>query len=69
MNSLETRILGFGKNTDINFQNILNQIEEIKKLIGEIPPNAKLIREYNDEDDEDDFDDGIWIEFPFTGKK
>ncbi|HJD59295.1 MAG TPA: hypothetical protein LFW20_01245 [Rickettsia endosymbiont of Omalisus fontisbellaquei] len=69
MNNVETRILNYGKKIDMNLQNISEQMDEIQKLIGEIPPNAKLIREYNDEDDEDDFDDGIWIEFPFTGTK
>ncbi|WP_419235444.1 hypothetical protein [Rickettsia endosymbiont of Nabis limbatus] len=65
MNSIETRILDYGRKIDMNLQNISEQINQIQKLIGEIPLDARLVKEYDDEDDEDEFDDGVWIEFPF----
>jgi len=66
MNNIETRILNYGKNIDMNLENISKKVDEIQKLINAFPSNAEFISVYDDEDDEDDFDDGVWIEFPFT---
>jgi len=66
MNSIETRILDYGKNIDMNLQNISEQIEEIKIQFNSFLVDKEYISKWSEEDEEDDFDDGIWIEFPFS---
>jgi|GEM_PF-5628260 len=68
MHNIEAKILNYKDNLDANLKNISRQIDEIYNLIGEIPSNAKFVREYDDEDDEDDLYD-VWIEFPCNESK
>lgn len=66
MNSIRKNFLGVGKDIDINLKNIFRQINELTEIF-----NTFLIdRNFTDEwDDEDDFDDGVWIEVPLIESK
>lgn len=66
MNSIRTNFFGVGKNIDINLKNIFRQVNETTEIF-----NTFLIdKNFTDEwDDEDDFDDGVWIEVPLIESK
>ncbi|HJD65822.1 MAG TPA: hypothetical protein LFV91_01875 [Rickettsia endosymbiont of Bembidion nr. Transversale] len=66
MNSIRKNFLGVGKNIDINFKHIFRQVNETTEIF-----NTFLIdKSFTDEwDDEDDFDDGVWIEVPLIESK
>ena len=66
MNSVRKNFFGVGKNIDINLKNIFRQVNETTEIF-----NTFLIdKNFTDEwDDEDDFDDGVWIEVPLIESK
>ncbi|WP_341788353.1 MULTISPECIES: hypothetical protein [unclassified Rickettsia] len=66
MNFIRKNFLGVGKNIDVNLKNIFRQVNETTEIF-----NTFLIdRNFTDEwDDEDDFDDGVWIEVPLIESK
>ncbi|ABV78725.1 hypothetical protein A3306_00540 [Rickettsia bellii] len=66
MNFIRKNFLGVGKNIDINLKNIFRQVNETTEIF-----NTFLIdKNFTDEwDDEDDFDDGVWIEVPLIESK
>lgn len=66
MNFIRKNFLGVGKNIDINLKNIFRQVNETTEIF-----NTFLIdKNFTDEwDNEDDFDDGVWIEVPLIESK
>ncbi|MCC8376991.1 MAG: hypothetical protein LN567_01115 [Rickettsia endosymbiont of Graphium doson] len=66
MNFIRKNFLGVGKNIDVNLKNIFRQVNETTEIF-----NTFLIdRNFTDEwDDEDDFDDGVWIEVTLIESK
>ncbi|HJD62723.1 MAG TPA: hypothetical protein LFW14_04045 [Rickettsia endosymbiont of Degeeriella rufa] len=63
---IRKNFLGIGKNIDANLKNIFRQVNETTEIF-----NTFLIdKNFTDKwDDEDDFDDGVWIEVPLIESK
>ncbi|MGI4753284.1 MAG: hypothetical protein ACRYE8_06140 [Janthinobacterium lividum] len=66
MNSIRKNFLGVGKNIDINLKNIFRQVNETTEIFNTFLIDKNFTYEW---DDEDDFDDGVWIEVPLIESK